>query len=571
MSQSSTRLVALRIFLIAVIIQGLALACDKSPTGPEKDSRLALPNSPMYGLIPGGFTANAIAWNQISLSWSPVPSATGYQLFRSTTGVTGTYTPLTGTIGGTSYVDAGLTGATEYCYEIRSVKNAGKNVNYSALSSPACATTQPPPPPPVAAPSQTDAAPQGYYVVVKWQDNSNNETGFHVETALLGSANWSNPVDAPANATSATVYVPAEQQTCFRVIAFNTLGPSNPSTPDCTTVPAGPSNLSATIAGQTITLAWSDNSAFEDGYKVSRSANGGAWTDIATVPASTLTYPNNTLTYQDASVATNVTYRYVVVASKDGGVSNVSNQVTVLIATTAPTTPGPAGAAWYPDTEGYGYGYLYVWWSDDPNNNEAGYRVEYSADGKTGWTPFYTAEADANYIYLQYDAYYPPPGGCYRVIAFNNVGDSGASDIACVEPEVFVWDLSATAIDQQEIDLTWSDASSLETSYIILRSTDLYGYFDVVGGTDANVTSYQDKGLVSGQEYWYLVVPVYPGGGWGNYSNYASATTTTGGAANRIAGTVLRAPTSITAVRVRGVRPPARPHHVPMKAPGRKK
>lgn len=563
MSHSSTRLIAIRILFLAGIIQGLTLACDTTgPTGPNAGSELAVPNSPMYGLVPGGFSATGVAWNQVSLSWSAVPSATGYQLFRSTTGATGDYVPLTGTLAATRYVDGGLTGATQYCYEVRSTKTAGKNISYSALSSPACATTLPPP---VAAPSETDAAPQGYNALVKWKDNSDNETGFHIQTAPLSSESWVNAVDAPANATSALVYVPIEQPTCFRVIAFNTSGPSNPSTPDCTTRPAAPTNLSATItAPQTINLAWTDNSAFEDGYRVSRSANFGAWIDIASLPA-------NALTYQDASAAPDVNYRYVVMALKDGGFSDGSNQVTVFVATTVPAAPAGTSAAWYPDTEGYGWNYLVIWWAD-LSNNEAGFRVEYSADGNTGWTLYATTGIDETYLQQQFSVYDGvPPGGCYRVIAFNNIGDSNASDIACVEPGVIVTDLSAAAVDQQEIDLTWSDVSAIETTYAVLRSTEAYGTYEVIGTASPGATTYQDKNLASGQEYWYMIAAVYPGGGWGEYSNMASATTAAqGGVANRVSGTVLSPPTSRTAIRVRGVRLPTPPNR-DTKTPGMKK
>jgi len=562
MSQSSTRLVAIRIVLLAGVIQSFTLACDSNgPTQPDASSQLALPNSAMYGLIPGGLTASAVAWNQISLAWSTMPSATGYELWRSTTGPTGAYTNRTNTLNTNRFTDGELTGGTQYCYEVRSVKIAGKNVSYSALSSPVCATTFPPP---VAAPSETDALPQGYYVLVKWKDNSSNEDGFHIQHAPVASEAWTYAQDAAANAASSFIYVGLEQPTCFRVIAFNSAGPSNPSAADCTTVPAPPSGLSTTGTGQpTITLVWTDNSRFEDGYRVSRSANGAAWTDIANLPA-------NTLTYEDKSAANDVRYWYVVRALKDGGFSEVSNQITGLISTTAPAAPANPATAYYLDTEGYGWNYLVVWWTD-ASENEAGFRVEYSADGKTGWTPYSQSEADVNYIQQVYDAYGPPPpGGCYRVIAWNNIGDSNPSEIACLEPGVFVADLSAAAIDQQEIDLTWTDISTLEINYVILRSTEAYGIYDWVGTAAPGLATYQDKGLASGQEYWYMVVPVYPGGSWGDYSNMASATTTTtSGATNRITGTVLPAPTPRTPIRVRGV--PLPPRRDLIKAPRTKK
>jgi hypothetical protein len=111
------------------------------------------------------------------------------------------------------------------------------------------------------------------------------------------------------------------------------------------------------------------------------------------------------------------------------------------------------------------------------------------------------------------------------VIAFNAVGSSPPSSISCVEPGVVPTDLTATAVDQQAIDLTWTDNASVEKGYVVLRSTAIDGEYSVIATPGANTTSYHDTGLASGQEYWYLVAAVYPGDHWSDYSNYASATT----------------------------------------------
>jgi hypothetical protein len=51
------------------------------------------------------------------------------------------------------------------------------------------------------------------------------------------------------------------------------------------TVPAAPSNLTATaVPGWKVNLAWTDNSSNETGFKIQRSSNGGvSWTQIASV------------------------------------------------------------------------------------------------------------------------------------------------------------------------------------------------------------------------------------------------------------------------------------------------
>jgi hypothetical protein len=180
--------------------------------------------------------------------------------------------------------------------------------------------------------------------------------------------------------------------------------------------------------------------------------------------------------------------------------------------------------AYYPDTEGYGWNYLTFYWGD-VSPNEDGFRVEYSADGLSGWSLYLTADANANYTYQQFSVFdAPPPGGCYRVIAFNGVGASNPSSIACNEPGIVPTDLVATAVDQESIDLTWTDNSTIDVGYVVIRATGYDGEYSVVANLPANATSFHDTGLVSGQEYWYFVAAVYQGGGWSDYSNYAYAT-----------------------------------------------
>src|SRR5881394_392065 len=107
--------------------------------------------------MPGvsSITASAVSSTEIDVKWATSSSVSGYQVFRSTTGSAGSYTQIATTaVNAGSYASSGLTGSTEYCYEVRSFKTVGKNTTFSAFSSAACATTLPPP---IAAPSETEA------------------------------------------------------------------------------------------------------------------------------------------------------------------------------------------------------------------------------------------------------------------------------------------------------------------------------------------------------------------------------------------------------------------------------
>jgi len=97
------------------------------------------------------------------------------------------------------------------------------------------------------------------------------------------------------------------------------------------TAPAALSSLTATVASSTeINLAWTDNSAVEDGYEVRRSIDAVQFSVVASLPA-------NSATYSDRAVSGNVTYSYVVAAKRDGGFSDFS---TVASARTGLVTRG---------------------------------------------------------------------------------------------------------------------------------------------------------------------------------------------------------------------------------------
>jgi hypothetical protein len=546
MSRSALRRNTTRTLLLALMVQVFATACDlKSPVEPAKF--MLVPDHVSYALTPSGITASTVSWSQIDISWARTPSATGYELFRAD-GATNNYTFLTSTSATvTSSSNTGLTGSTQYCYQVRAIKTAGKNTTYSAFSSAACATTSAPP---VAAPSETDALPQGSAILVRWKDNSANEDGFRIERATAPSGPWQNVTNASANATSTYSYVTAwDELACFRVIAFSSLGSSLPSTADCTAAPVPVSNLTARADPPGIVLTWSDNSAVEDGYKISRQDQNGAAIDIATLPS-------NAVSYRDAGVTPDMTYAYRVQPLKDGGYSPYSNDAIGIIATSAPAAPNAAFGSFYWDYEGWGWNYLTIWWNDN-SANEQGFRIEYSLNGSTGWGEYATSPPNTGHYQQAFDVYGPPPPpACYRVVAFNSAGTSTPSNVTCVEPLGAPTDLGATAVDQQTIDLAWTDNASIETGYVVLRSTTYDEVFEKVATLSANATTYQDTGLASGQEYWYLVYATYPDDGSGEYSNYAAATTTVAGAALQASGTrVVTRPTPIVPIRVRGVAP----------------
>jgi hypothetical protein len=304
-----------RLNLLIVLCTGLTVAaCDSdSPVQPDSPA----PGSALFSRDVGsGLAASAISSSEIDLTWQQQGSqVTGFQLFRSSTGPTGSYSLIASTSStATSYVDLGLTAGTSYCYEVRSYRTNGRNTSYSAYSGASCATTKLDPP------TQVDARPQGSTTVaVAWTWGVGTVSGFRVERSGSSAGPWES---AATTLSSIRAYIDAGRQSekavCYRVIALSTEGESGPSTGDCTTPPAGPTDLVAASTSDGIELTWKDNSAVEFGYLLDFASDGVSFTVLAALPA-------NTTSFHHPGINSSTRFWYRLVATRDGGVSDFSN------------------------------------------------------------------------------------------------------------------------------------------------------------------------------------------------------------------------------------------------------
>ena len=267
---------------------------------------------------PSSITAAASSESRIDVSWQDNSgNETGFEVHRSTNGGSGPFGLQTSTgASAVGYSDAGLTASTQYCYKVRAFRKAGSKTSYSAFSSTACATTQAPPIP--AAPTAADVTPWGSTVVnFRWTDNSVNEAGFRVERLADGGTSWAAAAITDANIESLlNDGRTPDQEVCYRVIAFNSIGDSPPSNTDCTAPPAGPTDLTATRVPETgeVDLAWVDNSAVEDGYEVFGYDGFGSYILVTSLPANSTTFRS----WPGFNA-------FVVQATKDSGFSDQSN------------------------------------------------------------------------------------------------------------------------------------------------------------------------------------------------------------------------------------------------------
>jgi FtsP/CotA-like multicopper oxidase with cupredoxin domain len=182
-----------------------------------------------------------------------------------------------------------------------------------------------------------DTVPQ---VSLSWTDNATNETEYVVERSDNG-AGFTQIASLPADSTSyidTTVAFGSLYE--YQVVALNGLvmsGYSNIAAVDWTgAAPTAPSNLAANVVSATqVDLSWTDNALNETGYIVERSDNGGAFVQIATLSA-------DSVTYTDTAVSGGNDYTYQVAATNAAGTS-YSNQISVSI--TVPAAPLNLSAA----------------------------------------------------------------------------------------------------------------------------------------------------------------------------------------------------------------------------------
>lgn len=303
------------------------------------------------------------------------------------------------------------------------------------------------------------------------------------------------------------------------------------STVNVTSTPFAPASLvAAAPAYNRVDLTWWDLSGNEAGFRVMRSANGGAWQQVGAAAV-------NATGFTDTTAAGGVGYAYQVQAFNGVGGSNTTNTARVTTPSAPTNTPPPptsslatpanVAAAFVNATD------VKVTWADT-STGESGFKIFRSTDGMN-FKGIQTVGANStSYTDRGLTAgqkYY------YRVGAYTSTQESDWSAIAATDgggsttptnppPAAVVarpTNLAGTALSQGEVSLTWTDTSTGEEGFKLFRSASGVNYtaFRTVG---ANVTSFKDTGLAAGTKYYYRVL-AYGSGSESDWSDAAEVTT----------------------------------------------
>jgi hypothetical protein len=477
---------------------------------------------------PSNLTATVVTASRIDLAFRDnSTNEEGFEIFRSTDG--GPFVSIQQLDSIThSYSDTGLTGNTQYTYRVRATNSVGN----SLFSNDASGLTFPTKPAGLhsTALSQTS-------IRLDWTDASAHPTAFKVERSLDGGGTFQQIGTTPVGVTTFTDSsgLAANQSLFYRVRAFNATGNSVysdiASARTLPNPPNAPTDLVIVkIVDAAISLAWTDRSNNEDGFKIERKIAAGSFIQIKTVG-------QNVGNFTDPDLTPGETYAYRVRAFNAGGTSAPSNEVS----TTLPFLPAP------PTLQATGISTSAIRLDfSDAGPALRGFKIERSLDGGGTFQQIALLESNAT-TYTDSDGLAPNQTVFYRVRAFNVSGNGPYSPrtrgTTLPIPPNGPTGLVITNIQDAAITLGWTDHSTTEEGFKIERKIG-GGVFLEIASLGQNAARYVDPDLRPGETYAYRM-RAFNRGGFSEYSNEVSTTLLTLPAApSGVAATVL-GPTSV--------------------------
>jgi serine protease len=270
-------------------------------------------------------------------------------------------------------------------------------------------------------------------------------------------------------------------------------------------VPVAPANLAAAITGPTsVGLTWTDHSSNEMAFSLSRRVMTGdttwsPWLYVSSPAA-------NTTTIADSVLTAGLTYQYRISACNDAGCSAASQSSPVRLS--APAVPTGAAATAVAANR------IQVTWTD-ASTTETSFTLArrlVNPDRSLG-PPQAIGSVAANATVFADSTVTPGLTYRYQVRSCNVVGCSAVAATPNVTaptipppPTNVVAALAAAGTGMQ---VTWTDASTNETSFTVARRTmnpdGSMGLSQTLGRLPAGAVSFGDGTVIAGGTYRYFV------------------------------------------------------------------
>jgi len=247
-----------------------------------------------------------------------------------------------------------------------------------------------------------------------------------------------------------------------------------------------PTNLSATATSdQSIALSWSDNCSFEDGYELWRKTGSGSYEIIDSTVANGTAYADSGLTYGES-------YSYKVRAFTELNLSDYADEVS-----TTTTFPAPSDLTATATSDQS----IALSWSDNCNFEDG-----YELWRKTGSGSYEIIDSTAANITtyadsgLTYGETYNYKLRAYTELNLSNFSDEKELQVIILPPS----NLSAGALNDYQIKLTWDDNCAFEDGYEI-QQMEGAGEWEIIDSVQANGSTHTISGLTYGVSYEFKV------------------------------------------------------------------
>lgn len=419
----------------------------------------------------------------LTVNWTAVTGATGYDVYRATGASCATAAKLNAsTVTGTSYADSGLAATTQYSYYVVP-KNATcartDQCVCASVTTPACSGCTAP-----GAPTLTGATGGCTGVNLTWTAGTGTTNAYNVyrsanTTCPVGALTLLNatPLSAATLAYADTTAVAGTTYTYIVRGACDAGGATESVNSGCLaaarlaapTAPAAPTFTLVACTSQTVN--WSAVSGATS-YDVWR-ATGASCTGAAKITAT----PVAGTSYADSGLTGSTPYSYFVTANNACGPSAEGTCASSTTAAPIPTTPAAPGVS---DIDGCLLTGVFITWS--PVSGATSYDLQ--VDGAT----LVTGVASP-YTYLPGDS----ASHTCAIRAINACGASAFStttagtDIALMPPSVGPLKIQKMGTDML---INWTQlAPALVDYYEVMRGTSVIGPFTTSVGTASGISS----------------------------------------------------------------------------------